>query len=274
MIKVLSLGAGVQSSTMALMYAQHELKPMPDCAIFADTQQEPLAVYDWLRWLETRLPFPIHQVSKGDLWVSATRVRRTRDGKRTYIATAIPAFMVDGEKAGKGQRHCTRDFKIEPINRKVKDLIGRKRIYPRDGVLAEMLIGISTDEFMRMKPNPKSWIKSKWPLMDAGMSRGDCLAWMERNGYPLPPRSACTFCPYRSDEQWLALTKAEFDDACVKELELQAAYRVASEIRSVPYFHESRIPLRMVTLDALKRRKMAAQQRNLFNNECEGMCGV
>jgi len=32
---VISLGAGVQSSTMALMAAAGEITPMPDCAIFA-----------------------------------------------------------------------------------------------------------------------------------------------------------------------------------------------------------------------------------------------
>ena len=34
---VLSLGAGVQSSTLALMAAKGEVTPMPDVAVFADT---------------------------------------------------------------------------------------------------------------------------------------------------------------------------------------------------------------------------------------------
>jgi hypothetical protein len=42
---VLSLGAGVQSTTLALMAAHGEVGPMPDCAIFADTCWEPKAVY-------------------------------------------------------------------------------------------------------------------------------------------------------------------------------------------------------------------------------------
>ena len=39
-IHIISLGAGVQSSTMALMAACGEITPMPQCAIFADTQAE------------------------------------------------------------------------------------------------------------------------------------------------------------------------------------------------------------------------------------------
>ena len=63
MLNALSLGAGVQSSTLALMAMQGEVEPMPDCAIFADTGDEPKAVYEWLKWLETQLPFPVYHVS-------------------------------------------------------------------------------------------------------------------------------------------------------------------------------------------------------------------
>ena len=64
---IISLGAGVQSSTMALMAAHGEITPMPDCAIFADTQWEPRGVYQWLSWLETQLPFPVHRVTAGSV---------------------------------------------------------------------------------------------------------------------------------------------------------------------------------------------------------------
>ncbi len=58
-IHILSLGAGVQSSTLALMAAAGEVSPMPTAAIFADTQDEPASVYKWLDWLEKQLPFPV-----------------------------------------------------------------------------------------------------------------------------------------------------------------------------------------------------------------------
>jgi len=62
-LRVLSLGAGVQSTTLALMAAHGEVGPMPDCAIFADTGWEPQAVYDHLAWLRSPnvLPFPVHK---------------------------------------------------------------------------------------------------------------------------------------------------------------------------------------------------------------------
>jgi hypothetical protein len=81
-MNIISLGAGVQSSTMALMAAAGEITPMPDCAIFADTQGEPHAVYAWLDWLEKQLPFPVHRVTQGSLvdLIGKKRAGRRLDG--------------------------------------------------------------------------------------------------------------------------------------------------------------------------------------------------
>ena len=58
-LRILSLGAGVQSSTLALMIEKGEV-PMVDAAIFSDTFGEPKAVYEWLEWLKKQLSFPIY----------------------------------------------------------------------------------------------------------------------------------------------------------------------------------------------------------------------
>tara|TARA_R110001606_G_scaffold340650_1_gene488896 strand:- start:353 stop:583 length:231 start_codon:yes stop_codon:yes gene_type:complete len=60
-IRILSLGAGVQSSTLALMI-EKGLVPMIDAAIFADTGAEPKKVYEWLNWLEKQVSFPVLRV--------------------------------------------------------------------------------------------------------------------------------------------------------------------------------------------------------------------
>ena len=59
--RVLSLGAGVQSTTLALMIEKGEI-PMVDCAIFADVGAEPKLVYEHLDWLEKQLSYPIYRV--------------------------------------------------------------------------------------------------------------------------------------------------------------------------------------------------------------------
>jgi hypothetical protein len=74
-LRVLSLGAGVQSSTLLLLSCRGEL-PMLDAAIFADTQYEPPAVYDHLTWLEgiaRESEIPIYRVTKSNIRTDALR---------------------------------------------------------------------------------------------------------------------------------------------------------------------------------------------------------
>ena len=65
-LTIISLGAGVQSSTMAIMAAKGDL-PMPQGSIFSDTQNEPRRVYDYLKYLKSILPYPVHIVTKGHI---------------------------------------------------------------------------------------------------------------------------------------------------------------------------------------------------------------
>src|SRR5258706_9144198 len=92
-IHIISLGAGVQSSTMALMAAAGEITPMPKCAIFADTQDEPASVYRWLDWLGKELPFPVYRVTAGKLSERATKMRVSAKGL-VYTKTDIPYFTL------------------------------------------------------------------------------------------------------------------------------------------------------------------------------------
>lgn len=136
-------------------------------------------------------------------------------------------------------------------------------------------MGISYDETDRMKPSRAPWIRAAWPLVDAGMTRADCLAWMAERDYPEPPRSACVYCPFRDDDSWLALKPAELADAIEKERQLQAAYS-KTVFRGKPYLHDSRQPLHLVKFQK-GRPNMLRDQLTLtskFRNECEGMCGT
>ena len=113
---VLSLGAGVQSSALALMAAKGEIGPMPDFAVFADTHAEPKEVYDYLEYLKELLPFPVYTVDKGDLTKDSLTptVKRRETGKglkvgETYVKKLIPLFglLPDGRKTAAIGRKCT-----------------------------------------------------------------------------------------------------------------------------------------------------------------------
>jgi lambda repressor-like predicted transcriptional regulator len=241
-MRILSLGAGVQSSTLALMIAKGEV-PMVDAAIFADTGAEPKVVYGWLRWLEGELPFPVHRVSNGSL---LDDVMNRKDG-----FNPIPAYM----DAGMGRRQCTFQYKLRPVRRKMRELA--------DGQRVECLVGISWDEAHRMKPTGLQWCTNVWPLVDLRMTRLDCIEWMRRNNYPSPPRSACTFCMFKGDDEWRD-TKAD-PESWAQALAVDAAIAPHGE-----YLHRS-----LRRLDQIDFRNAADfGQADFFGNECEGMCGV
>ncbi len=254
------------------MAAAGEITPMPQCAIFADTQSEPKAVYEWLNWLERELPFPVHRVTAGNLGTDQLRVRRSNKSGRLYLRHSIPAFVQrpDGRKGLLG-RKCTSDYKIVPLQRKVKEIVGIRRSV-RD-VRAIMWIGISRDECHRMKPSRVPYIENIWPLIDLRMTRTDCLRWMAARGYPIPPRSACSFCPFHSDDEWRNLKEnhpEDFEAAVNFERALIAAAATQEALKGVPYLHASLVPLDQVDLQA----NPSHGQLSLFGNECEGMCGV
>lgn len=262
-LNILSLGAGVQSTTMALMAAHGEITPMPDAAIFADTGWEPKAVYEHLKWLTSVLPFPVYIVSAGNLRQD-TLDRSNTTGQEF---AAVPWFIKKikkngGYESGMGRRQCTAEYKLRPIQRKIVEMMDGKR--PKGG--ASVWIGISTDEIMRMKPSRVQYIVNRHPLIENGVSRRDCLAWMEKRGYPTPPKSSCIGCPFHSDEQWRALTPDEMADA----IEVDRAIRHQPGFRGEQYMHPSLVPLDQVDFRTDGQRG----QGDLFINECEGMCGV
>lgn len=267
----LSLGAGVQSSTLALMYAIGELEPMPKAAIFADTQAEPASVYDWLEWLKTKLPYPVYTVTNGSLEEAELQIKKNKRGNN-YRKTLIPSFAKnpDGTKGILG-RGCTRDYKINVIRRKVKELENVPRGCKTP--MAIQCIGISTDEYKRMKPSRDPWWMSRFPLIEKRISRKVCLDWMESHGYPLPPRSACVFCPFHSDIEWRRLKTEEpeeFQRAVEFEKKIQKANEKDETMLSSPYLHSSLIPLDQVDF----RNDVDRGQQILWDEECEGMCGV
>jgi len=263
MLKVLSLGAGVQSTTLALMAAKGEFDEIPDCAIFADTGDEPKVVYEHLKWLQSQnLPFPIHIVGSGSM------SENFLNGEKP----AQPPFFTKTKKGiGMLNRQCTKAYKITPITKKVRELLGyapRQKIPAKS---AEIWIGISLDEIFRMRLSRVQYIENRHPLIEKQMTRQDCLNWIEKNNYPKPPKSACWHCPYQTNAQWKE-KKQKFPEEWDKAVRFDKLIRSdkMKQFKSAPYLHSSGVPLDEVDFSTLED----LGQLNLFLNECEGMCGV
>jgi hypothetical protein len=265
-LHVISLGAGVQSSTMALMAARGAITPMPAAAFFADTHAEPASVYKWLDWLEKQLPFPVIRLSKGDLTAAALTIRDKRDGTGQWSKSCVPAWIRNQDgSSGKIQRQCTYDYKVIPLTRAAIRLMKEEKA---PGIV--QWIGISLDEVHRMKPSRDKRITHRWPLVDMRLSRASCLNWMKGNWFPKPPRSACIYCPFHSDNEWRRLRDEEPDEFA-RAVAFDKAYREVKSktdnMRGTPFLHRSFLPLDEVDFST-------GQIELAFGNECEGICGV
>ena len=280
-LRSLSLGAGVQSTVLALMADRGEYGlPKPDVAVFADTGWEPPSVYEHLDWLESQLSYEVVRVKASDVpsYKSGTIRENILEGTSPtggeYLG--IPAFIVneDGSKAI-ARRQCTAKYKIDPINYYLRGRIGaqRGRRAPKDKVV-EIWMGISVDEVYRQKDSREEWAYNRYPLIELGISRAQLQDWFKHN-YPdrYLPRSACIGCPYKSDAEWKWLKvndPTSFDDAVFIDRALREIPVVKNAIarNSTAYLHQSRTPLAVVNFDDQQ------DYDNLMIQECEGVCGV
>lgn len=265
----LSLGAGVQSSALLVLACQGKV-PMPDSAIFADTGDEPEYVYDYLKVLtEYAEPFGI-EVLVAQTGVLSEAVFKAQESGKSFLK--IPAFT-RGEKQGMLARRCTADYKITPVAKKVRELLGYK---PRQQIKEKVraMLGISIDEIQRAKDSWYPYIVNTWPLIDLGIRREQCIEICRTAGLPEPQKSACVYCPYHSDPHWQWLKDeqpAEFAKAIEFDEKLRnvntSAEKGDDELEF--FLHRSCVPLADVALNAGD-----PDQINLWSNECEGMCGV
>ena len=259
---------GMQSTALYLMSSMRQFE-RADVAIFSDPMSEHPDTYKLVDWLlkwekECADAIPIHIVKKDLMYDVINPMRVTPSGFNNY--TSIPAYTKDkyGHK-GMIQRHCTTKYKIEPLEKKVRELMGlkpRQRWKP-----CEMWLGITIDEAHRMKDNPNYNRTNRYPFIEMMMSRSDCMNYMKDNRFPIPVKSACVFCPYHSDKFWLELKK-ENGTAWKKSVEMDYKLRKRANVKldSDVYLHPSCKPLDQVDLKE--------NQLDMFGNECEGYCGL
>ena len=269
-VHVLSLGAGTQSSAMALMAANGDL-PKPDYIIFSDTGWEPKHVYKWLEKLKTELAkydLEVITVSNGNIYEDV--LKSIESGGRV---ASLPYYTKDPKTGEKGitMRQCTNDYKIQPINRKIRDLLGyKKRQRVKEQV--HMWKGITTDEIARIKESELKWIKFDYPLFDKGMNRLDAINYVRDKMGAIPPKSSCIGCPFHNNDMWLDLKKnhpEEFREA----VEFDRKIRNNPKYRSQLFLHKSCVPLDKVDLQE-DQTTLADFLGDDFENDCAGMCGI
>jgi hypothetical protein len=128
---------------------------------------------------------------------------------KNTTSVQVPAFTVnDNGKKGVIQRQCTKAWKIAPMRRWIRENLPDR--------VTELWLGISTDEFTRAKDSDVEYIKHRYPLLELGMSRQDCVNWLQDHHLPVPEKSSCTFCPYHTKRDWEKIRArggADWEDA-------------------------------------------------------------
>ena len=265
-MRLLSLGAGVQSTTLALMVAEGTLDRL-DGAIFADTGWEPRRVYEHLDRLDGVLSaagVPLYKVSVGNLRSDAL------DPEHRYAS--IPYFVrnPDGTE-GMGRRQCTSEYKLGPIRRKVRQLLGAAapdfRRVPR-GRTAEQWIGFSTDEIHRVdNKRDVRYLTKRYPLLDLGMSRDDCERWLRSRGWTSVAKSACIGCPFHGNRQWRDLRDnhpEEWADAVAFDEAIRKGGARGLPLNGEAFLHRSRVPLALAPIDRVTSREWQDRQTDIF----------
>lgn len=235
-IRALSLGAGVQSTTIALLAKHGEIPPI-DVAVFADTQWERKATYQHLWWLAGQLVgvMPVVVVTRGDV--------RSKWWQ-------MPVYT-DAETGHEGRvsRNCSRDYKVAAVRSVLRPLYLAQ---PRPRRPIDQLMGFSTDEHTRATDSTVKYLHNVFPLLyERPMAKADCLAWMERHGYPEPPKSACIGCPMRGDAAWADLDADEWDEVVAFDASMRCEW--AGQGPDRPAYLHRRGPLGTVQLRPKER---------------------
>ncbi len=266
-LQILSLGAGVQSTALALMACDGTL-PGLQGAIFADTGWEPARVYKHLDRLEEKLKeagIPLYRVAKGNL--------RTDSVDPAHRFASVPYFVRNPDGSdGMGRRQCTSEYKLSPIMRKSRELLGAKppdfRSVPR-GNLVTQWIGFSTDEVYRVNDRRDNLYSVKrYPLLELDMSRKDCERYLKRVGWGETAKSACIGCPFHGNAQWRDLrdnSPEEWADAVEFDRLIRKGGARGLPLNGEAFLHASRVPLDIAPIDRVSRKEYSELQIDVFD---------
>ena len=113
-----------------------------------------------------------------------------------------------------------------------------------------------------------------YPLIDMGWSRRECVEYLRCNLPYDVPKSSCVFCPYRTNQSWLAL-KTTDPEGWERAVEIDEALRadgsiVTRGLRQKLFLHRSCEPLVQTDFGSLAPNTLDP----MTTGECHGTCGT
>ena len=245
--QIWSSGGGVQSSAIAALICMGELKP--ELAVIVDTEREMSTTWEYMdKWVKPALDkagCDLVRVKKSDY--ATVDLYRNDD-------ILIPAFTMQSGEVGKLPTYCSNEWKQRVMRRWAVEQIDSKEF--------DVWIGFTIDELKRVTTPVGKW-QNRYPLIERKMTRGDCIALVERMGWPTPPRSACYMCPNKPHSEWKEMKETS-------PIDFQKAIAFQGEIQLIDE------DLRLhVSGENLEDVDFNEDQEDMFTGRCDsGMCFV
>lgn len=284
-MEILSCGAGMQSTALALMSCANKLLnegradkfnftykekiPIYDAIIFCDLGLEPHWVMDQVYFIKSAcewagIPF---YILKSNLYDDYTN----NFGEKRVVS--IPFWSVDENgKKGKMMRNCTLDYKITLMQNFVRwKLLGYKkgaRTRPEDVKAHVMHIGFSKEEERRCKENKNIMFVNKFPLCEMNLTRADNYAYILDVWGLDSKASACCFCPFHTNYFFKYIKKNSQDDydKTVEFDNMLEEQQPKTKIRSKLYISKSRKRIKdLKPEDCLDKECFIYHDENVWN---------
>jgi hypothetical protein len=210
--RVLFYGGGLDSFAMLLDAAERD--ELPDVCVFADVADPDHAdpgewpgtyrhIREVVEPLCARLGVAFVTLDTDTYPVRGSRSLFAWLEERGQIPVAGP------------NRLCTTIAKVERCERWLDDNYGGQDV--------ETWVGFEAGEEGRASYDPnagrprtpapgRARRHNRFPLIERGLCRCRAEALVRRLGYPVPPKSACTFCPYATRGDWQRFARELPDD--------------------------------------------------------------
>jgi hypothetical protein len=197
---LLGFGGGVNSVATLILLRNYGLRPQ--LVTFANTRGEKPGTYAYLavveQWLHTHWGLPLTQVVKssprtGDESLEAESLRRETLPSRAF-----------------GMSSCAMRWKIEPQEKFLNHWPPARECWAR-GRKPIKVLGYDGGEQRRASVHDDDKLRYWYPLLEADLDRDACIRLIESEGLPVPPKSACFYCPSSTKAEVLWLAEAHPD---------------------------------------------------------------
>lgn len=185
---ILSFGGGVNTSAL-FFYLLEKKKPI-DLIIFADTGEETTTTYNTVRAMETLC------LEKG---IEFVRVQ-------SHLGNLYDYYYRKKIVMSMKKRDCTSKFKIAPIRKFLRERFSKKQKF-------KMYIGITYDEYHRVRTSDVQYITNVYPFVDDKITRRGNKEILKRVGFSAE-KSGCKGCIFNKKSTWLKMAignKTEFE---------------------------------------------------------------